>query len=273
MSKRRHGGATRAVGLGRRLANRERELLAYPRSTAAGASPSARHRWPSVGHLVHHAVRRSAGGLLVSSSCRLCSTTAGGTTRGSSATRTSFRAIPEIGYSDESVTLQCGSFRVRRASHSGHRPLLLVADAVDDYLVSTIGFGVRHYTELALRFADYAIGHIEPAWPAGDLDVTEPVRVAANEVEAATTLLRAPLPNDMLASPESRVAYDWATAATDSLTFDVTHPESSLTLLRSEAAWASTPAGTPILAAVGVPARGRRPRGRPACWIGLGGRP
>ncbi len=229
VSKRRRTGRTPSVGLGRRVANRERESL-LRLVTAAGASPHVRHRWPSVGHLVHYAVRASSTGgrpadlrelAELIEDCR--------------------RDDPRIErYEDfvpsdprDRVLGRVGNTAVRLFPGSVERPVAdvsrwsLVADAVDDYLISTVGFGVRHYTELALRYADHAIGLFEPAWPADELDVDGPVRMTLDEMSAAATLLRTPVPGGLIGSDESRAAFDWATAARGSLAFDVEHGESS----------------------------------------------
>ncbi|GAB3832544.1 hypothetical protein ACFPIJ_36345 [Dactylosporangium cerinum] len=228
MPTRRRSGSTPAAPLGKRLANRDRESL-LRLLTAAGASPETRHRWPSVGHLLHHAVRRSSGGRSVSRAelpkllddCR----------RDDHRIERYEDFIPKdprdlvFGRSDDAA--------LRLFPGSVERPLAdvarwsLVADAVDNHLVSILGFGVRDYTSLVLRYADHAISILEPAWPTANGEPPADAKITAAEVDAAATLLRRPIPEGLLASPGASAAYTWATADPGALAYDVTDPQSS----------------------------------------------
>ncbi|MER5702222.1 hypothetical protein ABT023_09735 [Micromonospora sp. NPDC002296] len=103
----------------------------------------------------------------------------------------------------------------------------LIAEAVDPYLVGELGFGVSHFTEIALRYIDHAVSMLAPAWPTDPRAGENLLPLTAEELEAAGRLLDSAVPQGLLVSPEYRAALDWATAPPGTLKFDVTDPESS----------------------------------------------
>ncbi|UWZ36368.1 hypothetical protein Drose_35935 [Dactylosporangium roseum] len=216
------------MSLGKRIASRNRDsLLAL--LTAAGASPSIRHRWPSVGHLLSLALRSSSGGRAVDvvdlpGLVEECLTDDPRISRYEDFVPADPRLV---------VLGRVGADVVRLFPGSVERPVAdlarwaLVAQATDSYLIEELGFGISHFTELALRYADYAVTVIAPAWPAAPADDDESVSLEPDELAAVQNLLGSPVPAGLLVSPQAQAAYDWATAPFGTLSYDVTDPNSA----------------------------------------------
>lgn len=220
MGKGKKGGRP-PVDLRRRVAARDQASL-LRLLTAAGASPAVRHRWPSVALLLNMTLRSArTGGRPVSghelpvllSDCL----------RDEPMVRGQEDFVPQD--PREVVLARAGHALVRLFPGSVERPVAdiarwaLVAEAVDPVLIPRLGFGVNHYVELALRYTDHAISALAPAWPAGD-DLTERVTVA--ELQAAATLMNAPIPAQLRQTAQMRAAASWATAASPrALPFDL----------------------------------------------------
>jgi hypothetical protein len=228
MADRKRGRGAGRVSLGKRIASRNRNsLLAL--LTAAGASPNVRRRWPSVGHLLSLALRSSSGGRAVE-----VADLPGWIDECLSDDPRISRYEDFVPADPRLVVLgRVGADVVRLFPGSVERPVAdlarwaLVAQATDPYLVDELGFGISHFTELALRYADHAVAEMAPAWPAETPAGDEPVSLKPDELAAAQNLPASPLPAGLLASPEARAAYDWATAPFGTLGYDVTDPNSA----------------------------------------------
>lgn len=226
-STKRHG-ATSPQALRRRIAVRDQASL-LRLLTAAGASPAVRRRWTSVSLLLDMALRTARPGGRQVEARELPALLEG-----------CLRDDPRVfGQEDflpndprDVVLARIGDDVVRLFPGSVERPVAdvarwaMVARAVDPVLEPRLGFGVSHFTTVALRYTDHVIRALAPSWPVeGHEDGLG--GLSADEVAAATALLAPPEPSSLLASPQLRAAADWATAeSVRTLPFELTHPQS-----------------------------------------------
>lgn len=208
------------MSLDRRLAGAAPDAL-FALATAAGASPLARHRWASVGHLFHRATALPSGsrtvpfdrldGLL--SACR----------RDDPALHSREDYVP-LDPRVEVVTPVAGEL-LRMFPGLVERPVAdarrwrLVTRACDDAVRERIGFGVSDYVTVGLRSNARAIDALARHWPDGDVTLERPAAVSAAEVAAVVALHAAP--DDEVARTEAeRAALDWATAPAGGLPYN-----------------------------------------------------
>lgn len=98
----------------------------------------------------------------------------------------------------------------------------LVADAVDEFLLPQMGFGVRDYVDVGLLYADHAIGVMEPSWTDDEVAGLDsgPVILDA-EYKAAASLIALPLPPSLTASERRAKALRFATIHASSVPQDI----------------------------------------------------
>ncbi len=221
--------APRKSPLLRQLARRNPDQL-WALLVAAGSAPGARHRWATVGHLTYAVLSAGDRGTRPSTVAQL-----EGLLAACTADDPRLYTLEDFVPSDprDEVLTRLGDEIVRLFPGSVERPVadvdraLLVADAVDDVLVSLVGFGVRHLLEVALGYADLAIGVLAPHWPTLELPVRGPVMVTDAEYSAAAALVERGTPTDIALSPEGRRALEWMTCNTVDLPYEPGHPQSS----------------------------------------------
>ena len=226
MVKRRVAG--QRVDLRRRLATRDPEHL-WSLLAAAGAAPGVRHRWASVGHLLHAALETGAEGTR-----RFPAHELEGLLTACRRDEPRLRTLEDFVPADprDVALVRFGDGLVRLFPGSVERPVadvdraLLVADAVDDVLLERLGFGVRHLLEVALRYMDEAIRVTAPSWPAGELPDDGPVTLTESEVAAATALVKRGTPGWLTATPELGRALEWATCDATAFPYVPDHPQS-----------------------------------------------
>lgn len=194
--------------------------------TAAGASPTARHRWASVGYLTARSLALARRGSKVVSPSVLEPLLAGAR-----------RDDPRLGFLEDflpndprSVVLaRRGDRLVRLFPGSVERPVAdvrradMVAAAIDDFLIPRLGFGVRDYVDTGLLYLDHAIGNLSPSWPGdGDapVDLSSPPRVSEAEYAAATALALQSPPPDITGSSGRAAALRFATSPADKLPYE-----------------------------------------------------
>lgn len=196
---------------------------------AAGASPGVRHRWASVGHLLHNAIRSETGGtrpVVASNLPRLV--------KACREDAPQLRFLEDFVASDprERVLVRFGDDVLRLFPGNIERPVadtdraLLVADAVDSALLAELGFGVRDLLAASLRYTDHAIRVLAPTWPTGATPGDRSVTLTDTEVAAATKLISLDAPDMLSESPESMRALEWATCDADELPYEQGHPQS-----------------------------------------------
>jgi hypothetical protein len=263
MAGRRSGG-TPAQPLNRRLGAYSLPGL-LTLATAAGSSPSVRHRLVSVSHLISRSLALSGHGAKTVTPELLPSFL--------DAAR---RDNPEIAGLEDylpvdsrmPVVARRGDGLVRLCPGMADRPVAavvrtdLVADAIDEFLLPQFGFGVRDYVDVGLSYADHAIRVMEPSWP--DDDVTgldsAPVIVDA-EYEAAANLISIPLPSSLTISGRRAKALRFATLPASSVPYDVGSFDAPfgpfLAVALPKATWQ------------GLPPRGA-PTGYGSWWLPLG---
>ena len=190
------------------------------------------HRWASVGDLAARSLAVAKHGSKAVSPAALESLLAG-----------VHRDYPELALLEDflpndprSVVLaRRGDRLVRLFPGSVERPVAdvdradMVAAAVDDFLIPRLGFGVRDYVDTGLRYLDYAIGLLAPAWPDDDFpaDLSTSPRVSEAEYAAATTLALNPLPPGIADSAARAAALRFATSSADALPYEPDHPNSA----------------------------------------------
>jgi hypothetical protein len=227
----RRGGSTLPVNLDRRVAACSLGGL-LTLVTAAGASPTARHRWASVAHLTARSLARARSGSKALSPSALASLLAA-----------VHRDDPELALLEDflpndprSVVLaRRGDRLVRLFPGSVERPVAdveradMVAAAIDGFLLPRLGFGVRDYVDLGLLYLDHAVGCLSPAWTdcrddPEDLSATP--RISEAEYAAAAALAQQPLPSDIAYSAARAAALQFATSPADALPYKPGDPNS-----------------------------------------------
>jgi hypothetical protein len=196
---------------------------------AAGASPTVRHKWVRVGHLVELATK--ATGL-------------SGKTAGPDVLHDLLnRAAKSIGnidaYEDylpedprDDVRVRISKSTLRIGPGDVERPVadidraLLVAKAIDDVLIDRNGFGVRDLLDVVLGYQDAGIAVFAESWPAGEVDFDADTAVTAEEVTAAQRLLAVGTPADLIATDRHRLALDWITCTSTTLAYDAASQQS-----------------------------------------------
>ena len=224
----RRGGATPAQPLSRRLGTYSLPSL-LTLATAAGSSPSARHRLVSVSHLISRSLALSGHGAKAAAPGFL-----------SSFLDAARRDDPEIAGLEDylpvdsrmPVVARRRDGLVRLFPGMADRPVAaveradLVADAVDEFLLPQFGFGVRDYVDVGLLYADHAIGVMEPSWPDGDVTSLDSAPVIADaEYEAAARLISLPLPSSLTLSERREKALRFVTLPASSVR-DLGSPDS-----------------------------------------------
>lgn len=216
------------AALRRRLARVEWDVL-WATLVAAGASPGVRHRWATVGYLLNQAVLLERGG----------------------SKKLRAEDLPEL--LDECVQVEprllmledflpedprdvvlvrLGDRTVRLTPGCIERPIadidraLMVAHAVDEYLVEGLGFGIRHVLDVALTYVDAAIRVLSNGWPPSDVSLGGPIVFTSEELEAATALVRLGTPPEVCPSPEHESALEWLTCDAAKLPYEPAHPQS-----------------------------------------------
>ncbi len=227
----RRGGRTLPQGLDRRVAACSLGSL-LTLATAAGASPTVRHRWASVGHL-------TARSLALAERCSKAVAPAALEPLLAGARRDD----PRLGSLEDflpndprSVVLaRRGDRLVRLFPGSVERPVAdveradMVAAAIDDFLIPRLGFGVRDYVDTGLLYLDHAIGCLRSAWPDDDDDVaglSAPPRISEAEYAAAAALALQPPPPGIAGSARRAAALRFATSPADTLPYEPEHPNS-----------------------------------------------
>lgn len=225
------GGRILPQGLDRRVAAHSLGGL-LTLVTAAGASPTARHRWVSVGHLTARSLALAKHGSKAVAPALLESLLA--------AAR---RDDPGLEFLEDflpndprsAVLARRGDQLVRLFPGSVERPVAdveradMVAAAVDDFLFPCLGFGVRDYVDTGLLYVDHAIGCLALVWPDDDdesADLSAPPRVSEAEYNAATALVMQPLPPGISGSARRTAALRFATSPASTLPYEPGHPNS-----------------------------------------------
>jgi len=200
--------------------------------TAAGASPTARHRWASIGHLTARSLALAKHGSKAVAPSALESLLA--------AVR---RDDPRLEFLEDflpndprSVVLaRRGDLVVRLFPGSVERPVAdvqradMVAAAVDEFLIPRLGFGVRDYVDTGLLYAGHAIGDLAPTWPGNDsgpASLDAPPRISEAEYAAAGRLVVQPPPPGIIGPARRAAALRFATSAAGVLPYEPDHPNS-----------------------------------------------
>jgi hypothetical protein len=244
------GGRTLPQGLSRRLASYSLPGL-LTLATAAGASPTTRHRWASVGHLTARSLAIASHGSKVVSPALL-----------EQLLTAVHRDDPRIVSLEDflpsdpraTVLARRGDRLVRLFPGSVERPVAdveradLVAASVDEFLIPRLGFGVRDYVDVGLLYLDHAIGVLSPAWPDGDVaDLGVAPYISEAEYAAAAALASRPLPAEITGSTRRAAALRFATSAAATLPYEPDHPQSVfgryLAVSLPPAAWSQAHSG------------------------------
>lgn len=227
----RRGGRTLPLGLDRRVASHPLGGL-LTLATAAGASPTARHRWASVGHLTARSLA-----LAKHSSNAVAPVALESLLAAARRDEPGLELLEDFLPNDpRSVVLaRRGDQLVRLFPGSVERPVAdveradMVAAAVDDFLIPRLGFGVRDYVDTGLLYVDHAIECLALTWPDNGDDpagLSAPPRVSAAEYNAAAALVLQPLPAEISGSARRKAALQFATSPAATLPYKPGHPNS-----------------------------------------------
>ncbi|MGW4371912.1 hypothetical protein ACWEKT_40495 [Nocardia takedensis] len=200
----------------------------WPVLVAAGASPATRERWPTIGHLVYHILAVEHPGRKRPAADELF--------RLGSLARAEWPGLAR--FEDftpfdprEVVLTRLGDRVVRLFPGSVERPVAdvdrahLVSEAVDDFLIDRLGFGIRHVLDVALSYADMAVAEFAPSWP-DSVDDTDSLTVTDAEIAAATRLVEVATPAFLQQTAQHRAALDWLTCPVEQLPYEPSHPSS-----------------------------------------------
>ena len=224
------GGRTLPQSLDRRLATYSLSGL-LTLVAAAGASPTVRHRWPSVGDLTVRSLGlRNHGSKTVSPTLLEQLVTA------------VRRDEPGIVHLEDflpndprmTVLARRADRLVRLFPGSVERPVAdveranLVAAAIDEYLIPRRGFGVRDYVDVGLLYLDHAIGVLGPAWLDSDVtDLHAAPFISGAECAAAAALILKPPPAHIIGSAARAAALRYATSPAATLPYEPDDPQSA----------------------------------------------
>lgn len=193
---------------------------------AAGASPALRSRWASVGALAHEVLSSPPSGHQTAMARDIDALLA--------AVR---RTLPQLSMLEDfvaadprlDVRARVGNRALRLFPGNIERPVAdvdrahLVAEAIDDELVATVGFGVSHLVEVLVGYVDIAVSQFSPIWPLGD-DDDETVSPA--ELLAAAELIAGVTPATLTPTVAHERALAWVTTDAAGLRYSADHPQS-----------------------------------------------
>ena len=225
----RRGGRTLPQNLDRRLSTYSLSGL-LTLVTAAGASPTVRHRWLSVGHLTARSLALPNHGSKAVTPALL-----------GQLVTAARRDEPGIVHLEDflpndprtTVLARRGDRLVRLFPGSVERPVAdveradLVAAAIDEFLVPRRGFGVHDYVDVGLLYLDHAIGVLGPAWLDSDVtDLDAAPFISGGEYATAETLVLHPPPAGIIGSARRAAALRFATSPPATLAYAPDHPQS-----------------------------------------------
>lgn len=218
----------RRIALRRSIGNFNSESL-WLLLAAAGASPSVRHKWVRVGHLIELAAK---------------TTGLSGKHAGPHDLHDLLeRAAESIGniymYEDylpedprDDVRIRISGYTLRIGPGDIERPVadidraLMVSKAIDPVLINHVGFGIRDLLDVVLGYQDAAIAAVAESWPEGDINLDAETIVTTEEVEAAERLLALGTPEHLLPTDRHRLALNWITCTSAALSYDPGSPQS-----------------------------------------------
>jgi hypothetical protein len=96
---------------------------------------------------------------------------------------------------------------------------LLVADAVDEFLIAHNGFGVRDLLEVGLGYADMAIEALKLAWTEHNLREGAELAVSELEFGVAKHLIELGTPDELAQTERHRQALEWVTCEVGGLPY------------------------------------------------------
>ena len=209
-------------------------LSAYDRSqlwdvlTAAGASPTTRQRWTSVGYLVDAFLSTSRFGSSVATSSVLPGLLKAVSTHnpGLSSQEDFVAADPR-----HEVQVRVGERLLRLTPGNVERPVadidryLAIAPVVDDELRALVGFGISELLEVCLGYMHQATESLSPSWPPSRADDALLGTVKNSEVEAAQRL-NEQARDDTRSSSAHALALDWVTSSPAEVRFTPSSPSS-----------------------------------------------
>lgn len=190
---------------------------------AAGASPTVRHKWVRVGHLVELASKTTGlSGKLADPHVLHDLLDRAAESIGNIYMYEDY--LPEDPRDD--VRIRISDYTLRIGPGDIERPVadidraLMVSKAIDPFLTDRVGFGVRDLLDVVLGYQDAAIATVAESWPEGHIDLDEDTVVTRQEVEAAKRLLDLGTPAHLLPTERHRLALSWITCTSAALSYD-----------------------------------------------------
>jgi hypothetical protein len=190
---------------------------------AAGASPAVRHKWVRAGHLIELASKttglsgKPAEPQVLHDLLERAAVSIGNIDAYEDYLPEDPRDEVRVRVSNQ--TLRIGPGEVERPVADIDRALM-VAEAIDPFLIDRNGFGVRDLLDVVLGYQDFAIAVLSESWPAGDIDFDVDTVVASGEVAAAERLVGLATPAHLLPTEGHRRALDWLTCKSTALSYD-----------------------------------------------------
>lgn len=215
-------GARRRSSLRRHIGQFDSESL-WLLLVAAGASPAVRHKWVRVGHLIEIASKtsglsgRPADPSILHDLLERAATSIGNINMYEDYLPEDPRDEVRVRLSNK--TLRIGPGEVERPVADIDRALM-VAEAIDRFLIDLNGFGVRDLLDVVLGYQDSAIETLSGSWPTGDINFDAETVVTSEEVAAAGRLVALGTPAHLAPTDGHRRAWDWLTCASAALTYD-----------------------------------------------------
>ena len=226
---RKRGGRTLPVGLDRRVRGYNTDSL-LTLATAAGASPTAGHRWASLAHLIAHTLSAAPHRGGAASADRLP-----GLLDACIRDNPGLHSMEDFVPADPrlEVVVRRDNALLRLFPGSVERPVadveraVLLSESVDNVLIPQLGFGIADYTDVGLHYLNHAVRIMAPAWSNGKRpSLDDGPYITDDELEAARSLLAQPMPSALRLTPSQRAALEWATVSAEELPYRPDHPQS-----------------------------------------------
>ncbi|MBB5844894.1 hypothetical protein HD599_003217 [Conyzicola lurida] len=217
---------------------------------AAGASPTVRRRWSSIGFLVHAFARAHLSG----SKPTAPETTFGKLLAAVDAANPGYSAYEDYLAPDPrlAVRVRIGDSTIRLFPGSSERPVadvdraLLLSSALDAKLVGIHGFGIADLLDVVLGYVDLVTERFAVVWPGGELPDGSTSLTAA-ELDVARKIFELGTPKQLVSNDRQKLALEWMTSEVSDFDFEPGHAQSPFgRFLRFRAAPDESPRWLPL---------------------------
>ena len=217
----------RPVNLSAIIGEYDREEL-WALLLGAGASPTIRQRWSSLGFLVHAFAQTSTHGSKPADESTLAQLLSAVDSANPGYAQHEDYLPPDprldvrVRLDDSTVRLFPGS--IERPVADVDRALLLSA-AIDSQLIEKHGFGVSDVLHVVLGYSHRITELYAPAWPGREAPQGRIV-LSSKELAVARESFEVGTPENLISDDRARLALDWMTFESHALAFEAGHPQS-----------------------------------------------